>query len=589
MLIKLKVNSLVAALGRQRALEVVPEIIHRDDFQNIALDITKVSKEEVDKIAKVSETDNRGLSRRLNMWKDLRADPDSVKIKNSVQLETALIEFVRRLPHHLLFMRADDGQVLPWYVNSITWHKKERHRGYSGEIYYTPAYCMLRVCAYRDEAVVNASFNWNDDMLGAERRTVSDLLEEAELFPEKEKSYGTYETELKRFFDTYKLTGKQFNAFGRCEAQGKSDWWGSRTVKVRSLTKDGKPTRVVIDWNGDEEPDEEDDKSVAKGTVNGTFWKKYDLLDKPVKVDREDDDDDGEAEEVDEQDDNSVVLPVHPYLQVFDFDSDDFIKCHINCLQEYEWAPDIQKKLILPSDTKELVSILIETATNIMDDIVSGKTGGVIVMSTGEPGTGKTLTAEVFAEQIKIPIYMVQCSQLGITHEQLEKELIIVLKRAMRWNALLLLDEADVYTRTRENDIQQNAIVGVFLRLLERYRGVLFMTSNRATAIDDAIMSRCIAHIKYELPSEDQSKLIWEVLADNYQVDLFPKEIAALAKEFPMISGRNIKTLLKLAVSVSKKKEYKKGEIADLIRKVCQFVDFPKAHYDLKQTKGRKG
>src|SRR6185295_19284784 len=104
--------------------------------------------------------------------------------------------------------------------------------------------------------------------------------------------------------------------------------------------------------------------------------------------------------------------------------------------------------------------------------IVAGKTGGTIVFCTGEPGTGKTLTGEVFSEVIKRPLYVVQCSQLGTDEEELEKQLKKVLRRAQRWGAILLIDEADVYVRERGDDIQQNAIVGVFLRVLEYYRGI---------------------------------------------------------------------------------------------------------------------
>lgn len=144
---------------------------------------------------------------------------------------------------------------------------------------------------------------------------------------------------------------------------------------------------------------------------------------------------------------------------------------------------------------------------------------------------------------------------------------------------------ADVYVRQRGDDIEQNAIVGVFLRLLERFRGIMFMTSNRGDEVDDAVLSRCIAHIRYALPDTEDAKLIWQVLADNYEVDLFPKEVDELVRDFPFISGRNIKTLLKLSVSMASSDEFKKGQLAALIREVSQFVDFPKAHYEAKAPK----
>ena len=96
------------------------------------------------------------------------------------------------------------------------------------------------------------------------------------------------------------------------------------------------------------------------------------------------------------------------------------------------------------------------------------------------------------------PLYSVQCSQLGLEPADLERELLKIFTRAARWNAILLLDEADVYIHRRGSDIQQNAIVGVFLRVLEYYSGVMFLTTNRAELVDDAIASRCLARIDYQ-------------------------------------------------------------------------------------------
>jgi SpoVK/Ycf46/Vps4 family AAA+-type ATPase len=216
------------------------------------------------------------------------------------------------------------------------------------------------------------------------------------------------------------------------------------------------------------------------------------------------------------------------------------------CLRGWSWID----KLVLPEERKELVSMLVSGADVALEDIVRGKTGGIIVICTGPPGTGKTLTAEAFSEQVRRPLYCVQCSQLGTNESELEKELRTVLGRAQRWRAILLIDEADVYVHRRGDDIQQNAIVGVFLRVLEYYRGVLFMTSNRETIIDDAIMSRATAWIRYDIPDREKAKAIWRVLAMQYKVTLSALEIAQLAEhaKFRAISGRSIKNLLKLAV-----------------------------------------
>lgn len=136
-------------------------------------------------------------------------------------------------------------------------------------------------------------------------------------------------------------------------------------------------------------------------------------------------------------------------------------------------------------------------------------------------------------------------------------------------------EKTDNEANERGDDIQQNAIVGVFLRLLERYRGVLFLTSNRATVIDDAVMSRCIAHVKYTLfrKGPDLARL-WGILADNYKVKLTAKDIEKLMEEFPVISGRNIKNLLKLAGMVAKRKKIAVDVAA--IKSISAFVEMTK-------------
>jgi len=200
--------------------------------------------------------------------------------------------------------------------------------------------------------------------------------------------------------------------------------------------------------------------------------------------------------------------------------------------------------------------------------------------------THNTLTAEVFSEQVKRPLYCVQCSQLGTNEEELEKELKTVLSRAQRWKAILLIDEADVYVHTRGTDIQQNAIVGVFLRVLEYYRGILFMTSNRETIIDDAIMSRATAWIRYDLPDRAAAGAIWRVLAAQYKVGLKLADIELLLDNpiFKHVSGRSIKNLLKLAKLMARKRNQPVS--VESIVYVSQFLDLECSKPDSEDKRG---
>ena len=105
----------------------------------------------------------------------------------------------------------------------------------------------------------------------------------------------------------------------------------------------------------------------------------------------------------------------------------------------------------------------------------------------------------------------VSAGELGTKAEEVENRLPLIFQRASKWKALLLLDEADVFLEQRANhDIHRNALVCVFLRTLEYYQGIMFLTTNRVTQIDDAIASRIHFKIKYTELSQEQREGIWK-------------------------------------------------------------------------------
>jgi AAA+ superfamily predicted ATPase len=112
----------------------------------------------------------------------------------------------------------------------------------------------------------------------------------------------------------------------------------------------------------------------------------------------------------------------------------------------------------------------------------------------GPPGTGKTLTAEGISELLKCPLYMVSAGELGTDSRYLESELQKILDICHAWGAILLLDEADVFLEKRNmHDIHRNALVSIFLRQLEYFQGILFLTTNRVEVC--ALLVHCLASI----------------------------------------------------------------------------------------------
>ncbi|KAF0537658.1 P-loop containing nucleoside triphosphate hydrolase protein [Gigaspora margarita] len=143
-------------------------------------------------------------------------------------------------------------------------------------------------------------------------------------------------------------------------------------------------------------------------------------------------------------------------------------------------------------------------------DPISNKGNGCIFLCYGPPGTGKTLTAECVAEFLRRPLWNLTIHELGTKAKELEENLTKVLDIAHKWRAVLLLDEADIYLEKRDTlNIERNAMVGVFLRLLEYYQGVLFLTTNRVTNFDDAICSRVSMFFHYPKLNEKERLGTW--------------------------------------------------------------------------------
>ena len=98
------------------------------------------------------------------------------------------------------------------------------------------------------------------------------------------------------------------------------------------------------------------------------------------------------------------------------------------------------------------------------------------------------------------------------TDARIEHELNKIMDIAHSWGAVLLLDEADVFLEQREHqDVNRNALVSIFLRLLEYFQGILFLTTNRVETFDEAFQSRIHIALKYSELTRSAKKEIWKM------------------------------------------------------------------------------
>ncbi|KAI1765476.1 hypothetical protein GGR53DRAFT_529535 [Hypoxylon sp. FL1150] len=159
-------------------------------------------------------------------------------------------------------------------------------------------------------------------------------------------------------------------------------------------------------------------------------------------------------------------------------------------------------------------------------DLVRGKGLGLIVLLHGPPGTGKTSTAETIASYTARPLYSITCGDLGDEPHEVEQRLEKHTSRADKWGCVLLLDEADVFLMRRDfKDSKRNALVSVFLRTLEYYSGILFLTTNRVGVIDEAFKSRVHVSLRYPKVKLKATLDIWKGCLDRIERDNHLRDI----------------------------------------------------------------
>lgn len=241
----------------------------------------------------------------------------------------------------------------------------------------------------------------------------------------------------------------------------------------------------------------------------------------------------------------------YPFLFGFSLSSKQWGRFALNGVKDIAFRTDAFEKLVLPAEDKELVKAIVQDDGGDFSDLIDGKGGGSIFLLHGPPGQGKTLTAEAIAEELQRPLYSISVGELGTSPDSLEETLREILDVATVWNSVLLLDEADIFLEERdEKDIVRNAMVGVFLRLLEYHQGVLFLTTNRVKNIDQAFYSRISIGLRFGDATVEKRKSIWTNLTSAAGVPGL--DLDALAEH--NLNGRQIKNVIKLAMKLARAK-----------------------------------
>ncbi|KAF4552723.1 Hypothetical protein D9617_9g025130 [Elsinoe fawcettii] len=199
-----------------------------------------------------------------------------------------------------------------------------------------------------------------------------------------------------------------------------------------------------------------------------------------------------------------------------------WLNMYANSVSEIAFNTRAFDSLVLPEATKELIlgfTSSQQSFRNQFDDVIEGKGRGIILLLSGLPGVGKTLTAESVAEEMRVPLFVMSAGDVGLDSRHIETRLLDVFEMVTRWNAILLLDEADVFLEERSlHEIERNKLVSIFLRVLEYYEGIMFLTTNRVQTFDAAFQSRIHISIDYPELSIESRKQVWKNFLEQHNV-----------------------------------------------------------------------
>ncbi|KAK6860718.1 hypothetical protein PG995_004354 [Apiospora arundinis] len=196
------------------------------------------------------------------------------------------------------------------------------------------------------------------------------------------------------------------------------------------------------------------------------------------------------------------VMTCIPYLPGISLETRSWGNFHVPDITEVAYNDVAFEALVLDEQKKRLISSLVghdsTNNSNVYDDLIQGKGRGLVFLLHGPPGVGKTYTAESIADYTRRPLLKITSAELSLGGSWIEERLSTLFSLAARWNAIILLDEADVFMQYRTpGNFQSNWLVSTLLRVLEYYQGILFLTTNRPETIDYAFKSRIHLSIPY--------------------------------------------------------------------------------------------
>ncbi len=173
---------------------------------------------------------------------------------------------------------------------------------------------------------------------------------------------------------------------------------------------------------------------------------------------------------------------------------------------------------------------------------------GLTALFAGQPGTGKTMAAEIIAGALGLDLYRIDLSAvvskyIGETEKNLER----IFRAADQGDAVLLFDEADALFGKRSDvkdahDRYANVEIAYLLQRLEEYNGLAILTTNLRGNLDEAFVRRLDFALEFPMPEEAERLKIWEHALPAEAPRAPDIDLPFLARQFRLAGGhiRNI-------------------------------------------------
>jgi predicted nucleic acid-binding protein len=210
--------------------------------------------------------------------------------------------------------------------------------------------------------------------------------------------------------------------------------------------------------------------------------------------------------------------------------------------------------LVLPEHATASLRQLVNWA-RVRDQVTArgplrAKGGGIAALFTGSPGTGKTLAANVIAEELALDLFQVDLSAIvdkyiGETEKNLER----VFVSAEALNVVLFFDEADALFGSRSEvrdsrDRYANQEVAYLLQRMEQFDGITILATNLRGNLDQAFSRRMSFIVHFPDPDPATRRRLWQAhLCQLTPADADdPMDVGFLAESVELAGGdiRNI-------------------------------------------------